>query len=73
MMQYHGVDDWADVNRLFYEGNPSRLNSDLHAREVSYVFVGHREAKYPLNDTLRDADYFEKVYDLSGVRIYRVI
>lgn len=73
MMQYHGVDGWADVNRLFYEGDPSRLNDDLHARDVSYVFVGHREAKYPLDDTLRDTDHFEKVYDHGGVRIYRVI
>jgi len=73
MTQYHGVDEWSKINRLFYETDASQLNKGLHTRGVSYVFVGHREAKYPISNTLRDADYFEKAYDYDDVQIYRVI
>lgn len=73
MTQYHGVDDWSNVNRLFYEADASQLSKDLHSRDVSYVFVGHREMKYPISNTLRDANYFEKTYDYDDVQIYRVI
>ncbi|MDI6888178.1 MAG: hypothetical protein QMC78_00575 [Methanocellales archaeon] len=73
MTQYHGVDDWSNVNSLFYETDASQLNKDLHLRDVSYVFVGHREAKYPISNTLRDANYFKNAYDYDDVQIYRVI
>ncbi len=72
-IQYHGVDEWEEATQLLYEEDASKLNAALHDWNVSYVFVGHREARRPFNDALKDTNYFGKVYDHDNVQIYRVI
>lgn len=74
MVQYHGVDEWQWYSSLFDEVNSSRLNSKLHSVNVSYVFVGSKEATFKFNEALNDEVYFKKVYNNDdGIRIYEVI
>lgn len=71
-MQYHNVDLQAQMYDIMSITDPGMLYDTLAGHNVSYVFVGLREASHPFAQALADPNVFTLVYDKDGVRIYEV-
>jgi hypothetical protein len=71
-IQYHGVDLQQEFNELMNERSPEVLSLNLKQNNVSYVFVGSHEQQYEIAKTVKDPNYFERVYSNPSVIIYKL-
>ncbi|WP_128567024.1 hypothetical protein [Methanocella paludicola] len=71
--QYHGVVYQDHMDRIMNATHPESVWNAMRGDRVDYVFVGRREADFPFVKALADPEFYEKVYDEDGVRIYKVI
>lgn len=72
-LQYHGISLQNEIDTVMNEGSSKSLSQDLQQLNVSYVFIGSREQRYELATTVKDQNYFERVYANPTVAIYKVV
>ncbi|MGZ4884575.1 MAG: hypothetical protein ACXVI7_04470 [Halobacteriota archaeon] len=71
-IQYNGIDLQQQINALMNERSPEILSLNLKQNNVSYVFVGSHEQQYEIAKTVKDLNYFERVYSNPSVIIYKL-
>ena len=71
--QYHGIDEFKQMNNILYIDDPAALYNTLSQYGVNYVLVGGKEMSFPFVAAFTNTTYFKNVYDQDGFKVYEVI
>ncbi len=71
--QYHGIDQFYQMNAILNIEDPAALYGTLSQYGVNYVLLGGKEMSFPFAAAFTNTTYFKDVYDQNGFRVYQVI